>query len=844
MDDKDKEQKLEQSKTFLRDIAIEMRENYINYSMSVIVARALPDVRDGLKPVHRRILYAMHELNLYHNSAYKKSAKTVGDVIGKYHPHGDVAVYDAMVRMAQDFNMRYTLIDGQGNWGSVDGDSPAAMRYTESRLQKITAEMLKDIDKETVNFVDNYDASEKEPQVLPSLLPNLLLNGADGIAVGMATKIPTHNLGEVVDALIYMVDTGNQYVPLPEHRYPRFESNVELKELMKFVKGPDFPTGGIIYNKEDIQNVYATGRGRIVMRAVVDMEEIKGGKSHIVVTQLPYQVNKARLATKIAELVKSEKIVGISDIRDESNREGMRLVIEVKKEARPNHILNLLYKHTEIQSAFNANMLALVNGEPKILTLKNILEEFITHRQEIVIRRTEFDLRKAKERAHILEGYKIAIDNLDAVIKTIRESADADVARGRLMERFNLSQIQAQAILDLQLRRLAALEIKKIEEEYKAIMELITRLEFILANPSEVLKIIKEELTTLRENFADPRKTKVIAGKVGELTQEDTVPLEETIITISHKGYIKRINPDTYKVQHRGGKGILGVKTKEEDYVSHALVCDTHSNVLLFTNKGKVYQLKCYEIPEAQRTSKGTSLMNLVNLENEEIVTSVLTKGSTGFKEETETLAEKESEQHKFLFMATRKGIVKKTDIAQFDDIRKSGVIAIVLEKGDELAWVKPTNGSDEILLITEAAHSIHFNESDVRETGRATMGVMGIRIKNEDKVIGMDVVKKDIGRLFTISENGYGKMTELKEYTLQGRGGQGILTARVGAKNGKLVIAKVLDEELKELIILSRKGQAIRIGIENIPILGRQTSGVRLMKLPTEDKVAALTAL
>lgn len=747
----------------------------------------------------------------------------------------------------------FSLASGVFVHNSIDGDPPAAMRYTESKLAKISDEMLRDLDKESVDFMENYDGSEKEPVVLPSLLPNLLLNGADGIAVGMATKIPTHNLTEVVDACIFLIGQGNQYTGDLRHgKFPHFKTNVETKELMTYIKGPDFPTGGIIYNKEDILNVYATGRGRIVCRAVANIQETKTGRAQIVISQLPYQVNKARLATRIADLVKTEKIKGISDIRDETNRAGMRLVIEVKKDGNPQNILNLLYKYTEMQSAFNANVLALVGGEPRVLTLKDILEEFLTHRQEIVIRRTEYDLRKAKERAHILEGLKIALDNLDAIINLIRNAPDADVAKSELIKQFSLSEIQAQAILDMQLRRLAALERQKIEDEYKQMMALIQELESILATPQKVLDIIKDELTHLKEAFGDARKTKVIKGKVGEIQEEDTIAPEDTIITISQRGYIKRIHPNTYKQQNRGGKGVVGMKTKEEDVVSHVILSHTHDDLLLFTNKGKVYQLKVHEIPEASRSSKGQSLMNLINIESGELVTSVFTKGKQGTIQgqesslsETGDIADTQpSREYQYLFMVTRKGTVKKSTLSEFIDIRKNGVIAIVLEHGDELTWVKPTTGNDDVMLATEHARSIRFNESTVRATGRATMGVRGMKVDEGDIVIGMDVIDDEHKNFFSISKNGFGKVTSLKEYTQQGRGGRGILTARINQKTGLLVNTRIVAPTNGELIILSQKGQVIRLDIKDIPAHSRQTSGVRLMKLPDNDQVAAITIL
>ncbi len=1287
-----------------RNIVTEMRESYINYSMSVIVARALPDARDGLKPVQRRILYVMDQiLHIRYNTKHKKSAQTVGEVLGKYHPHGDVAVYDALVRMAQDFSMRYPLVDGQGNFGSIDGDSPAAMRYcvvgsalvatehglipikdipkkgsenisltilskdktlnhaskwfdsgihptknivtkhgfhiqgtynhpllvwtkdpisqkpsfawklmeniqvgdiivlnresilwpqkevaskkyipknlsarvekkilpqtltqdlafilgcliaegtldkknelefctnddawinefiqcwertfpdtrlhhfhkepnsygkypyhtleihsqyviaflrnlglaqtkskdreipttilqspkhivakflqayfegdgsisasgrmielsccsiseklidqlqililnfgilatkrfdvyrkthklyirgqrnyetfreeigifssrkkskldeilshtskdfslmdyvpflkeyinqnidktqsyervrsfvykhnfdrysnllayyapvlrttssdrqpeismlfnnllqnqyvfdpvtsiqeagpeqvysirvdsechsfvangfinhnTEARLSRIADELTRDIEKETVPFVDNYDGTVQQPSVLPSVIPNLLLNGAEGIAVGMATKIPPHNLEEIIDALTYMIDKHVQSIDIKALNTSDlvnagFTSESTTEELMKFVKGPDFPTGAVIYDKKEIQNIYSVGKGKALIRAVAKIEETKTGKFQIIVTELPYQVNKARLIAKIADLVKTGKIEGISDIRDESARGDIRIVIEIKREGNPNIILNHLYKYTEMQTTFNANILALVDNEPRVLTLKNILELFVTHRQTVVIKRTEYDLRIAKARAHILEGLLIALDHLDEVIRTIRESDDQDIAKANLMTKFDLSELQSIAILDMQLRRLAALERQKIQDEYKDIMEKIAQWEALLRNPVAILDVIKSELLKLKEDYASPRRTKVVAGKPGEFSEEDLIKAEDVIITVSQNGYVKRMPIDTYKTQNRGGKGVIGMTTKETDVVAHVIKAHTHDAILFFTNKGKVYEVKAYDIPEFSRTAKGQALINIISIEPGELVTSVLTKSKEGFMEdedisqEGEETTEREGKDYQYLTMATKNGTVKKTKISEYDGIRRNGVIAIKLEKDDELVWVKPTTGDSDILLVTNNAYSIKFNEKDIRETGRASMGVRGIKVSSANRVIGMDVVRKGEGYVLVVSEKGFGKMTKINDYSIQGRGGQGVLTSRINDKTGKVVSMRIMDHPNKELLIISQKGQTIRMPLKDVPVLGRQTSGVHLIKLDGDDKVAEVVCI
>ncbi len=854
-----------------QDISGIMKRSYINYAMSVIVSRALPDVRDGLKPSQRRILVTMKDLSLSPGGRYRKSAKIAGDTSGNYHPHGEAIVYPTMVKMAQDFNMRYPLVDGQGNFGSIDGDNPAAMRYTEARMSHLAWTMMEDLDKNTVEYIPNYDGSRKEPTVLPTLVPNLLLNGGDGIAVGMATKIPPHNLSELVDAIDAMIEKGNEWKDtreekvskyfldirtqedlktLPSNRFTEFTTTIEVDELMKFIPGPDFPTGAQIYDKNEIAMAYATGRGRILMRAVANIEEGKGGKFQIVVTQIPYQVNKARLVAKMAELVRAKKIEGIADIRDESNREGIRIVIEVKRDGKPKTILNKLYKYTEMQKAFNANMLALVNGEPKVLNLKTILELFVTFRQEIVVRRAEFDLAKSREREHILEGLMIALDHLDEVIKTIRESKDAEIAKSNLMKRFKLSELQSQAILDMQLRRLAALERQKIQDEYKAIKLHIEELLTLLASPEKILAQVRSELQAVRERYGDARKTKVYKGGVDEFSEEDLVAKEDVIVTVSEQGYIKRIKDATYKIQRRGGKGVRGMETKEDDAVSHIFSCSTHDDILFFTNKGKVYQRKVYEIPEFGRTAKGQPVINLINIEQGELVTSILTKTKDGIlsedvKQEQEEESEHLGKDYKFLFMATRKGTVKKTSLEEFDNIKNNGLIAIKLDVEDELAWVKPTNGNDEVILITRHAKSIHFHEKDVRPTGRATMGVRGINFKvKEDEVISMDVIRKKEDWMLTIAENGFGKISKLSQFPVQKRGGGGVFASRINGKTGTLVAARIIDHPDLELLIVSQNGQVVRIPTKQLPERNRQTSGVTLMKLNKGDKVAAIAVI
>ena len=806
------------------EITDEMQKNFLDYAMSVIVARALPDVRDGLKPVHRRILYACHDMGLKYSGKHSKSAKIVGEVLGKYHPHGDVPVYDALVRLAQEFSMRYPLIDGQGNFGSIDGDSPAAMRYTEAKLSKISEEMLVDLDKETVDLLDNFDGTLKEPIFLPAKLPNLLLMGSEGIAVGMATKIPPHHLGEVVDAIVHLVENP--------------EASVE--ELMQFVKGPDFPTHGAIYDSKAIAEVYATGRGRIVVRGKAEIEETKSGKNQIIISELPYQVNKAELVARIADLVHNKKIDGISDLRDESDRDGIRVVIELKRDAKPKALLNNLYKHTALQTTFPANIVALVDGTPQVLGLKQILSEYIKHRQLVITRRSEYDLRRARERAHILEGLKIALDHLDAVIKTIRESADSDVAKKNLMERFGLTEIQAVAILDMQLRRLAALERQKIENEYKQVMETITFLEDLLAHPEKILALIKTEGLELKEKYPEPRRTRVHKNPVGEFSYEDLIPSEDTVITITSTGYIKRQNPSAFRTQHRGGKGVTGMTTKEEDEIAQLLTANTHDDILFFTSKGRVFKVKAFDLPEGSRQSKGQAVVNLINIPQDEKLQTVLSLGK--------------KDAYKFLLMTTHRGTIKKSKLSDFDHIRQSGIIAIKLEQGDSLEWVRPTTGTDQVLIVSKEGKSIRFREEDVRPTARDTMGVRGIELKSGDFVVGKEVFpagrevtdkrRKVFEDVLIITEKGLGKRTSVKNWPLQKRGGQGVKAASINDKTGKIVTCIGVDENVEQVVLTSRTAQIIKLPLRNIPRLGRDTQGVILMRLSKADAVAAVTYL
>lgn len=800
-------------------ISAEMSTAYLDYAMSVIVSRALPDVRDGMKPVHRRILYAMWDIGLKPNAKFRKSATVVGEVLGKYHPHGDTAVYDSMVRMAQDFSMRYPLVRGQGNFGSMDGDGAAAMRYTEAKLAAISEELMFDIDKNTVDFIPNYDGSQKEPQVLPAKLPNLLLNGGMGIAVGMSTNIPPHNLGELVGAINLLIDKP--------------DSTVE--DLMEFVQGPDFPTGGLIYDKKDILNAYATGKGGIVCRGKAEIVEDKHNNYQIIISEIPYQVNKATLVEKIADLIKDKKLDGVKNLRDESDKDGVRIVLDLKKDSYPKKILNSLYKNTTLQSTFHVNMIALVDGiQPKVLTLKMVLEEYIKHRQEVVYRRTEFELNKAKERAHILEGLMIALKNIDEVIKVIKASKDKDVARENLMKKFKLSERQAIAILEMRLQSLANLERIKIEDELKEKLKLIKDLESILASNAKIKKIIKDEVNELGEKFGDERRTKVIPHGVKSFNVEDLIPNEETMVMMTRDGYIKRLDPNTFKVQARGGKGVIGLSTKEEDSVEFTFVTQTHNDILFFTTKGRVFQLKAYEIPQASRIAKGTPIVNFLQLTNGEKISSTLPLDRIA--------------TYNYLFFATEQGLVKKVKIDAFSNVRRSGLIAIKIKNDDRLIWCKPSSGNDHICLITANGQAIRFAEKDVRDMGRNAAGVRGIKLRKGDIVVGMGVVKNEKGsqqnyQILTIMENGYGKKTNLNLYKLQGRGGSGTRTAKVTEKTGKIRNAFVVDKdrmEGKDLIIISDKGQVIRLSYKSVNELGRDTQGVRIMRFKDDDDSVA----
>lgn len=814
------EPSLNTGKLVPRPIVEEMQESYLDYAMSVIVSRALPDVRDGLKPVHRRILYAMWDIGLKASAKFRKSATVVGEVLGKYHPHGDVAVYDSMVRLAQDFAMRTPLINGQGNFGSIDGDSAAAMRYTEAKLTPIAEELLYDIDKDTVNFIPNYDGSTKEPQVMPAKLPNLLLNGTMGIAVGMATSIPPHNLGEVIDATLQLIDNP--------------DSGIE--DLMKFVKGPDFPTAGAIFNKEDIKQAYATGKGSIVMRAKAEIVEAKGGAFSIIATELPYQVNKAELIIHIAELVKDKKIEGIRDLRDESDKDGIRVVIELKKDAYPRKVLNQLFKLTPLQTSFHVNMLALVDGiQPRVLTLKNVLEYYIKHRQEVIRRRVSFDLQKAKDRAHILEGLVMALEDIDKIIATIKKSSDRDEAKENLIKRFKLSDRQAIAILEMRLQQLANLERLKVEEELKEKKKLIKELQDILDHPKRILGIIRDELTEIRTKFADERRTQVFAGAVDKFTQEDLIPNEPTVVIMTMDGYIKRLPPDTFKLQGRGGKGVIGLTAKEEDMVERLFSTMSHADLLFFTTRGRVFQLKAYDVPVASRTAKGQAVVNFLQLAPEERVSEVL------------SLQERES--YKYLIMVTRHGVIKKVELNAFDNVRRSGLIAISLKSGDSLMWVKSSTGDDDVVLVTSKGQSIRFKEKNVRPMGRTAAGVRGLRLKGNDEVSGVDLIfegkPSPDEQLLVVMSNGYGKRTKLKEYKIQGRGGSGIKTANITPKTGQIISAFVVNakREGEDLVVISAKGQVIRLALKTVTVLGRATQGVRIMRFKEEkDQVASVT--
>jgi len=789
-----------------------MEDSFLRYSMSVIIDRALPDVRDGMKPVHRRILYTMGEQGLRPGGKFAKSARIAGEVMGKYHPHGDSSIYDSMVRLAQDWVMRYPLVQGQGNFGSMDGDPAAASRYTEARLGKVGNELLDDLDKDTVNFRDNYDGSEEEPSVLPAKLPNLLLNGQIGIAVCMATSIPPHNMREVIDATVELIDN-------PE---------AGIDDLLKHVKGPDFPTGAVVYGGAPMKQAYQTGRGSVTIRAVADIEETKKGRHHIIVTEMPYGVNKATLIEKIADLVKEKKVTTISDLRDESARGAVRIVIELKKDSYPKKVLNQLYKMTALQTSFHFNMLALIDGiQPRVLGLSEILSEFIKHRQVVIRRRTEYELRKAKERAHILEGYKIALDHIDEVIKVIRASKTSEEAEGNLIKRFKLSEIQAKAILAMQLRRLTGLERAAIEEELNGLLELIQKLEAILADEKEILNIVKVELLEQREKYGDDRRSKMITHELGKFSDEELIPEENTVILLTTENYIKRTLVSEYRRQHRGGKGKRGMITKEEDVIDQLIPASTHDYLLFFTNKGRIFRLKAYEVPAASLAAKGVAAVNLLALQPEERITSIIK-------------SEKEENDDGFLFMATLKGTVKKTPFKDYANIRTNGLIAIKLDEGDELRWIKRTTGDNEVIISTSAGQAIRFSEADARPMGRSARGVRGVRLRPNDSVVGMDIVANNEGNLLVISEQGYGKVTKASHFPAHKRGGVGIKAAIVTAKTGPIVAVRTLEADTEEILLISSKGQAIRVALKDIPVIGRTTQGVRIMRTGDGDKVSS----
>jgi DNA gyrase subunit A len=799
-----------------RPIVAEMEESYLNYAMSVIVSRALPDARDGLKPVHRRILYGMHQLGLRSSAKYRKSALIVGDVMGKYHPHGDSSIYEALVRMAQEFSMRYPLVDGQGNFGSIDGDGAAAMRYTESRMDKIADEVLQDIDKETIDFVPNYDSSRKEPSVLPSKIPNLLLNGTVGIAVGMATNIPPHHLGELLDATLHLLEKP--------------DSSVE--DLLNFVQGPDFPTGGIVYNKEAIRQAYLTGRGSIIIRGKAEIEEVKDGRYQIRISEIPYQVNKSTMIEKMAALVNDKIIQGISDIRDESDREGIRIIIEMKKDAYPQKILNQLFKHTDLQSSFGYNMIALSDGiQPRLMNLQELLQIFIDHRRVVITRRVTFDRDRAKERAHILEGLKIALDNIDKVIETIRKSETKEIAKENLVKKFKLSVIQADAILQMRLQTLAGLERQKIEDELKERLAFIKECEEILANKKRIDAILRKEIEELRKAYGDIRRTAIVPHAVGEFSAKDTIPNAPMIVALTRGGYVKRLSPLQFRAQHRGGKGVKGVTTKDDDEVLSLIHVMNHDDMLFFTNTGRVFKLPTYEIPQAGRVAKGQAIVNLLQLQPEERITAILK-------------ANLEGKTH--LFMTTNKGTVKRTELTEFENIRRSGLIAQKLREGDELKWVVATSGKDEIFLLTKKGKAIRFPEGDVRSMGRAAAGVIGVRLGDGDEVVEAALITDPThSKLLVVMENGLGKMTSVTEYRFQGRGGSGVKAAQLTAKTGDIVGGAVLQEgEDGDLLCISKQGQMIRMRLSDIPSRGRATQGVIVMRLNARDKVATMSVV
>lgn len=800
-----------------RSITSEMKDSFIDYAMSVITDRALPDVRDGLKPVHRRILFSMNEKNLTASAKTRKSATVVGDVIGSYHPHGDAAVYDAMVKLAQDFSMRYPLVIGQGNFGSIDGDSAAAYRYTEAKMSKLAGEMLRDIEKDTVNFRPNFDGTKKEPTVLPAAAPNLLLNGTLGIAVGMATNIPPHNLSELVDATIHLADNNK----------------ATTEDLLEFIKGPDFPTGGIIFNEKDIHQAYTTGRGGIVARGVAEIVENKAGNFQIVISEIPYRVNKASLIEKIADLVRDKKIEGIKALRDESSKD-IRIVADLKNSSQPQKILNALYKHTQLEDTFHLNLVALVDGVPQTLSLKTTLQEFLKHRDEVVKRRTAFDLARAEEREHILLGLKKALDHIDEIIKLIKASKTVDDARLNLMKKFKFSERQANAILEMRLQKLAGLERKKIEDELKEVQALIKELKDLLASPKKILEVIKKELLEVKEKYGDERRTRVIKGGAKVLSVEDLVPEEENAIVLTAGGYVKRTNPSEYKRQKRGGVGVMGLDTKEEDFVTNFLTASTHSELLFFTDKGKVYRLKVYDLPEGKRATKGKAIVNYIALSDDEKVTSILPMSKDIKKQEGS------------LLLVTKEGVTKKSAAKSFHDVRSSGIIAIKLSAGDKLVSAGFIDKGDSVSIVTKKGQSIRFKDSDVREMGRAAGGVRGIKLGKGDEVIGAHVIKKDWkdAHLLTVSAAGYGKRTEISEYKVQGRGGSGILTSKVTTKTGPVMASQVVTDTEDEVVAISKKSQVVRVDLEEIPVLGRQTQGVRIMKLRDGDSLASLICL
>ena len=800
-----------------RNIEDEMRTSYIDYSMSVIVGRALPDVRDGLKPVHRRILFTMDEMGLAHNKPYKKSARVVGDVLGKYHPHGDTAVYDALVRMVQEFSLRQPLVDGQGNFGSIDGDRPAAMRYTETRLHSISQEMLGDIDKDTVDFVPNYDGSLQEPSVLPAKLPNLLVNGSSGIAVGMATNIPTHNLVEVCDAIAAFIDNPA----------------IEYSEILKIMKGPDFPTAGIIMGKGGIKDYFETGRGSVRIRAKTEIEDIRGGRQAIIITEIPYQVNKATLQETIADLVRDKKIPDISDIRDESSREGIRVVIEIKRDGNANIVLNQLFKHTQMEISFGVIMLAIVNGRPKVLPMKDIFHHYVEYRKSVIVRRTRFELKKAEDRAHILEGLKIALENMTKIVKIIRESKDVDIARAALMEEFGLSRIQSQAILDMRLHQLTGLERKKIEDEYLELIKLISRLKGILGDPKKVLAIIIEDLKELKEKYGDERRSKITA-QTGEFEIEDLIDEEDVVVTLSHSGYVKRMPLDTYRSQRRGGRGITGMTTKDDDFVEQLFLTNTHAYLLLFTTRGRLYWIRVFEIPDAGRTARGKAIVNFVQLAPEEKITSAISIATFEEAKGKET----------YLLMCTRNGTIKRTPLAEYANIRTSGVNAITLEEGNVLVEVKHTDGKSQVIIGTKEGMAIRFAEEDIRVIGRTGKGVRGIRLDKNDQVVGMEIAPPNSrASLLTVCENGHGKRTDLAEYRDQTRGGKGVITIKTSDRNGAVVGIKLVTNE-DDVMLMTSKGMTIRLPCRDIRVISRNTQGVRLVRLEEGDKIAALASI